>query len=68
MENLCLADTSLQRTLFLGPNGVRYREVPLYIYFENNFFQEQGGGNLSSWNLFEKPIRKRLYQLSTLWF
>ena len=30
IENLCLADTSLQRTLFLSPDGVRYREVLLY--------------------------------------
>ena len=30
IENLCLADTSLQRTNFLGPNGVRYIEVLLY--------------------------------------
>ena len=30
--NLYVANHSMQRTLFWGPNGVRYREVSLYVY------------------------------------
>ncbi len=26
-------DTSIKRSKFAGPNGVRYREVPLYMYY-----------------------------------
>ena len=30
-SNLYKADNSIKRTPFYGPNGVRFREIPLYL-------------------------------------
>ena len=39
-SNLYIADTSSKRTLFLGPEGVRYREVSLNGFLNMNFSLE----------------------------